>query len=63
MTLTLPAIAAAAEVVYLVAGMEKAEAVERAFGLPPSPDTPASLARGRRTVAVLDAAAASRLHG
>ena len=62
-TLTLPAIAAAREVVFLVAGEEKAEAVERAFGRPPSPETPASLARGRRTVAVLDPAAASRLRG
>ena len=52
---------AATEVVFLVAGADKAEAVERAFAKPPSPDTPSSLARGRRTVAYLDAAAAARL--
>jgi 6-phosphogluconolactonase len=60
-TLTLRAIAAAREVVFLATGPDKAEAVERAFGQPPSLETPASLARGRRTAAVLDSAAASRL--
>ena len=62
-TLTLPAIAAARTVVFLATGPDKAEAVERAFGRPPSPETPASLARGLRTVAVLDAAAVSLLRG
>ena len=62
-TLTLAAIAAACEVVFLATGPDKADAVERAFGRPPSPETPASLARGRRTAAVLDAAAASLLRG
>jgi 6-phosphogluconolactonase/glucosamine-6-phosphate isomerase/deaminase len=60
-TLTLPAIAAADEVVFLVAGADKAEAVQRTFAKEPSRDTPASLARGRRTVAYIDEAAASRL--
>jgi 6-phosphogluconolactonase len=60
-TLTLPPITAALDVVFLVAGADKAEAVERAFAQPPSRDTPASLARGKRTVAYLDAAAAARL--
>jgi 6-phosphogluconolactonase len=48
-------------VVFFVTGADKAEAVERAFGRPPSPDTPASLVRSRegRTVAVLDRAAAA----
>ena len=47
--------------VYLVAGEGKAEAVRRAFAEPPSPEVPASLIRGRQTVAILDAAAASLL--
>jgi 6-phosphogluconolactonase len=60
-TFTLPAIAAAQEVVFLVAGEDKAEAVERAFAQPPSKDTPSSLARGKRTRVFLDPAAAGRL--
>jgi 6-phosphogluconolactonase len=60
-TMTRPILGTAATMVYLVTGERKAEAVERAFAQPPSPDTPASLVRGRRTVAVLDRAAASRL--
>jgi 6-phosphogluconolactonase len=47
--------------VYLVSGAEKAEAVRRAFREEPGPATPASLVRGRRTVAILDPAAASLL--
>jgi 6-phosphogluconolactonase len=38
-----------------------AEAAQRAFRGPPSPDTPASLVRGVRTIALLDRAAASLL--
>jgi 6-phosphogluconolactonase len=60
-TFTLPAIAAAREVAFLVAGADKAEPAGRAFARPPSVDTPSSLARGRRTIAYLDAAAAVRL--
>jgi 6-phosphogluconolactonase len=60
-TMTRPVLAAARTMVYLVTGEAKAEAVERAFAGPPSPDTPASLVRGQRTVALLDRAAASRL--
>ena len=52
---------AAELVVFLVAGADKADAVERAFGRPPSRDTPASLARGRRTRVYLDPAAAAGL--
>ena len=62
-TFTLPAIASAELAVFLIAGPDKAEAVERAFARPPSSDTPASLARGRRTRVYLDPASASRLRG
>jgi len=47
--------------VYLVLGEAKATAVRRGFAEEPSTDTPASLVRGQRTVALLDAAAASQL--
>jgi 6-phosphogluconolactonase len=60
-TMTRPVLAAARTMVYLVTGEAKAEAVERAFAQPPSPDTPASLVRGQRTIALLDGPAASRL--
>jgi 6-phosphogluconolactonase len=60
-TMTPPVFAAARLLLYLVTGEEKAEAARRAFAAEPSPDTPASLVRGVRTVALLDAAAASRL--
>jgi 6-phosphogluconolactonase len=62
-TLTLTALGTAAQVVFLVTGVEKAEAVSRAFAGEPSPATPASLVRSRRgtTSALLDAAAASAL--
>lgn len=60
-TMTPPVFAAAALVIYLVLGEEKADAVRRAFAEPPSPETPASLIRGRETLALLDAAAASGL--
>jgi 6-phosphogluconolactonase len=60
-TLTLPALAGAREVIFLTTGEEKADAVERAFAHPPSPQTPSSLARGLHTVAYLDRAAAARL--
>ncbi|NUT57096.1 MAG: 6-phosphogluconolactonase [Thermoleophilia bacterium] len=60
-TLTLPAFAAAARVVYLATGEAKAEAVRSAFAEPPGPETPASLVRGVETVALLDPAAAAQL--
>ncbi len=60
-TLTLPALASARVMVYLVTGEGKAEAVGRAFTGEPSPDTPASLVRGVETVAILDRAAAAAL--
>lgn len=60
-TLTPPVFAAAELLVYLVVGGAKAEAVRRAFADEPSPAVPASLVRGRTTVALLDEAAAALL--
>ena len=62
-TMTLPVLCAAPEVLFLVSGEEKAEAVERAFGKSPGPETPASLIRSAegRTRVVADTSAAARL--
>jgi len=63
-SLTLPRLCATRELLFLVAGEDKADAVARALAGAPSPDTPGSLARaaaGGRTLAVLDRAAAARL--
>jgi 6-phosphogluconolactonase len=62
-TMTIPELASAAEVLFLVTGAEKADAVKRAFEGAPSPDTPSSLVRSAAgsTVAVLDSAAAAQL--
>ena len=62
-TLTVPALAAADEIVFLVVGEDKADAVSRAFTGDPDPSTPGSLVRSRRgrTLAILDRAAASRM--
>ena len=62
-TLTIPALCAAREVVFLAVGPDKAEAVRRAFAEPASPETPASLVRATsgRTTAILDCAAARQL--
>ena len=62
-TLTLPALAASREVLFLVTGESKAEIARRAFAEEPSRDVPASLLRPEegRTVAILDAAAARDL--
>jgi 6-phosphogluconolactonase len=62
-TLTIPMLASAREVVYLVVGAAKADAARHAFAEPPSPATPASLVRSAsgRTVAIVDRAAAARL--
>jgi 6-phosphogluconolactonase len=62
-TLTLPVLDAAHEVVFLISGEDKAEAVARAFADAPSPETPASLVSpdpGSLTV-LLDEAAAAQL--
>ena len=62
-TLTPPVFAATRLLIYLVTGESKAEAARRAFADDPSPATPASLIRGFETIAILDPAAASLLHG
>jgi len=60
-TMTVPTLCAAREVVFLVVGADKAEAARRAFAEPPSRATPASLVRSTagRTVVILDRAAAA----
>ena len=62
-TMTLPLFESAPLVVFLVTGADKADAVKRAFGDPPSEATSASLARSTtgRTVVILDPPAAEKL--
>jgi 6-phosphogluconolactonase len=62
-TLTLPVFNSAREVVFLIAGADKAEAVVRAFGDPPDESAPSAHVRpGAGTLdVVLDAPAAARL--
>jgi 6-phosphogluconolactonase len=62
-TMTLRVLCSAPEVLFLVSGESKAEAMERAFARQPSPDTPSSLIRSAdgRTRVVADQAAAARL--
>ena len=60
-TMTPPMFAAAGLLVYLASGEDKAEVVRRAFVDDPSPASPASLLRGRKTIAILDSGAASLL--
>jgi 6-phosphogluconolactonase len=64
-TLTLPALRASREVLFLVTGEDKADAVRRALAGAPTKDVPGSLLRAEsgRTVAILDAAAARDLSG
>jgi 6-phosphogluconolactonase len=61
--MTLPVLNAGRDVLFLVTGEDKAEAVHRAFVRPPERDAPASLVRpdsGRLSV-ILDEAAAARI--
>jgi len=62
-TLSVPTLSAANEILFLLSGAAKADAAARAFAMEPSPLTPASLVRARdgRTVAILDRAAAAKL--
>jgi 6-phosphogluconolactonase len=62
-TLSLPVLRSAREILFLLSGKQKADAARRAFASEPSPATPASLVRARcgRTVAILDRAAAAKL--
>jgi 6-phosphogluconolactonase len=62
-TMTVPVLCSAPEVVFIVTGQQKAEAVERAFAQPADRATPASLIRSSegRTRLVADEAAVSRL--
>jgi 6-phosphogluconolactonase len=62
-TLTISTLANCRAMIFFATGEDKADAVKRAFGRPPSPDTPASLVRSAHgeTIAMLDEAAASLL--
>lgn len=62
-TMSLPLLCSGQEVLFLVSGEAKADAVRRAFAGPPGPDAPASLVRSRsgRTTVILDRAAAAGL--
>jgi 6-phosphogluconolactonase len=62
-TMTLPVLRGAAQVVFLVLGEAKAEAVARVFANKPDPATPASLVRSElgETLVLLDRLAAAKL--
>jgi 6-phosphogluconolactonase len=64
-TLSVPALRSAKEILFLLAGGDKAEAARRAFVDEPDEHTPASLVRAAdgRTTAVLDRAAAAAILG
>jgi 6-phosphogluconolactonase len=60
-TLTVPVVDAARQLVFLVTGEDKAEAVARAFSGEADPSAPASLVRNERATLVCDEAAARLL--
>jgi 6-phosphogluconolactonase len=62
-TLSVPALNSAREILFALTGAAKADAARRAFAEKPSADTPASLVRSKegRTTAILDRAAAAKL--
>jgi 6-phosphogluconolactonase len=64
-TLSLPALRSAKEILFVVAGDAKADAARRAFVEEPGPETPSSLVRAQdgKTTAILDRAAAAALRG
>jgi 6-phosphogluconolactonase len=59
-TLTLPVVNASEQIVFLIAGEDKADACRRVFRGPPDPNAPGSLVEGD-VLALLDPAAAARL--
>ena len=59
-SLTLPALSATRHAVFLVTGAGKAEAVRRAFGDAPDPESPATHIRADEVTVFLDPAAAGR---
>jgi 6-phosphogluconolactonase len=60
-TLTLPRLRNTRELLFLVTGADKADAVARALAGEPSRETPGSLVRGETTRAILDSDAAAKL--
>lgn len=62
-TMSLPTLNGAREILFVVSGESKADAVRRAFAEEPSPESPASLVHATegRTIAILDRAAAAAL--
>jgi 6-phosphogluconolactonase len=60
-TMTLPVFNAGREVLFMVTGEKKADAVARAFGGEPREDTPASFVRPPKLTVLLDTEAASLL--